>query len=408
MKGSIYERSLKFHEAHQGKIALKTKVSLKTKDDLSLAYTPGVAQACLRIQSNRDDIYRYTSKGNFVAVVSDGTSVLGLGDLGGYAALPVMEGKAALFKVFAGVDAFPICLDTRDTEEVINIVKNIAPVFGGINLEDIGAPRCFEIETRLKGLLDIPVFHDDQHGAALVMLAGLINALKVVGKKFCDIKVVISGAGAAATASAKLLLDECVRDIIICDSTGIIYEGRARLNPYKEELARLTNKNRLVGNLADAMKGADVFIGLSVGGIVSEEMIRSMSDDAIVLPLANPIPEIMPEKAKKAGARIVGSGRSDCPNQINNALGFPGIFRGTLDVRARDFNEEMKMAAANTLALLVPEPSEEMIIPSIFDPQVAPRVASAVARAAMESGVARKRVSPEEVARHTRELVQDQ
>jgi malate dehydrogenase (oxaloacetate-decarboxylating) len=408
MKGSIYERSLKFHEAHQGKIALKSKISLKTKDDLSLAYTPGVAEACLRIQSNKDDIYRYTSKGNLVAVVSDGTSVLGLGDLGGYAALPVMEGKAALFKVFAGVDAFPICLDTRDTEEVINIVKNIAPVFGGINLEDIAAPRCFEIETRLKGLLDIPVFHDDQHGAALVMLAGLINALKVVGKKFGQIKVVISGAGAAATASAKLLIDQGVRDIIICDSTGIIYEGRAGLNPYKEGLARLTNKNQVTGNLADAMKGADVFIGLSVGGIVSEEMIRSMSYDAIALPLANPTPEIMPEKAKKAGARIVGSGRSDCPNQINNAIGFPGIFRGALDVRARDINEVMKMAAANALASLVPEPSEEQIIPSIFDTQVAPAVASAVARAAMESGVARKRVSPEEVARHTRELVRIQ
>lgn len=408
MKGTIYERSLKYHEAHHGKIALKSKVSINTKDDLSLAYTPGVAEACLRIQSNKEDIYRYTSKGNFVAVVSDGTSVLGLGDLGGYAALPVMEGKAMLFKVFAGVDAFPICLDTRDTEEVINIVKNIAPVFGGINLEDIGAPRCFEIEARLKGLLDIPVFHDDQHGAALVMLAGLINALEVVGKNFRDIKVVISGAGAAATASAKLLLDNGVKDIILCDSTGIIYEGRAGLNPYKEELARLTNKNLLKGNLADAMKGADVLIGLSVGGIVSEEMVRSMAEDSIVLPLANPTPEIMPEKAKKAGARIVGSGRSDCPNQINNALGFPGVFRGALDVRARAINEEMKLAAANALALLVPEPSEDMIIPSIFNKEVAPIVAFAVARAAMESGVARICVSPEEVARHTKELVRDQ
>lgn len=405
MEGSIYERSLKFHEAHQGKIALKSKVDIKTIDDLSLAYTPGVAQACMRIHSNRDDIYRYTSKGNFVAVISDGTSVLGLGDLGGHAALPVMEGKAILFKIFAGVDAFPICLDTRDTEEVINIAKNIAPVFGGINLEDIGAPRCFEIETRLRALLDIPVFHDDQHGAALVMLAGIINSLKIVGKNFHDIKVVISGAGAAATAGAKLLVNEGVRDMIMCDSTGIIYEGRAGLNPYKEELARLTNKEQMTGSLADAMKGADVFIGLSVGGIVSEEMVRSMSDDAIVLPLANPTPEIMPEKAKRAGARIVGSGRSDCPNQINNALGFPGIFRGALDVRARDINEEMKLAAANALASLVPEPWEGKIIPSIFDSEVAPSVASAVARAAMESKVARKRVSPEEVARHTKELV---
>lgn len=408
MKGSIYERSLKFHEQHKGKIELRSKVKIKTKDDLSLAYTPGVAQACLRIHENKDDIYRYTSKGNFVAVVSDGTSVLGLGDLGAHAALPVMEGKAMLFKVFAGVDAFPICLDTKDTEEIIKSVKFLAPVFGGINLEDIGAPRCFEIETRLKELLDIPVFHDDQHGAALVMLAGLINALKVVGKKFHDIKVVISGAGAAATASAKLLLNEGVKDIIMCDSTGIIYQGRKGMNPYKEELARVTNKNRISGNLSDAMRDADVFIGLSVGGLVNEEMVRSMSDDAIVLPLANPTPEIMPEKAKKAGARIVGSGRSDCPNQINNALGFPGVFRGALDVRARDINEEMKLAAANALALLVPEPSDDCIIPSIFDPRVAPSVASAVARSAMESGVARLKVDPDEVARHTRELVKNQ
>ena len=308
MTESIYERSLKFHEQHQGKIELRSKVKIKTKDDLSLAYTPGVAQACLRIHENKDDIYRYTSKGNFVAVVSDGTSVLGLGDLGAHAALPVMEGKAMLFKVFAGVDAFPICLDTKDTEEIINSVRFLAPVFGGINLEDIGAPRCFEIETRLKALLDIPVFHDDQHGAALVMLAALINALKVVGKKFHDIKVAISGAGAAATASAKLLLDEGVKDIIMCDSTGIIYQGRYGMNPYKEELARVTNKNRISGNLSDAMKGADVFIGLSVGGIVNEEMVRSMADDAIVLPLANPTPEIMPEKAREGGRSHCGFG----------------------------------------------------------------------------------------------------
>jgi malate dehydrogenase (oxaloacetate-decarboxylating) len=319
-----------------------------------------------------------------------------------------MEGKAILFKIFAGVDAFPICLDTNDTEEIIKSTKLIAPVFGGINLEDIAAPRCFEIEKRLKELLDIPVFHDDQHGAALVMLAALINALKVVGKKFHDIKVVISGAGAAATASAKLLLDEGVKDIIMCDSTGIIYQGGYGMNPYKEELARATNKNRISGNLSDAMKGADVFIGLSVGGIVTQEMVRSMSNDAIVLPLANPTPEIMPEKARQAGARIVGSGRSDCLNQINNALGFPGIFRGALDVRASDINEEMKLAAANALAMLVPEPSDDCIIPGIFNPKVAPSVASAVARAAMDSGVARLQVDPDEVARHTIELVKNQ
>ncbi|MCZ7393693.1 MAG: NADP-dependent malic enzyme [Candidatus Methanoperedens sp.] len=408
MKNSIYEKALRFHESHHGKIALKSKVSVKTKEDMSLAYTPGVAEPCLRIHKNSEDVYRYTGKGNFVAVVSDGSSVLGLGDLGALAAMPVMEGKAMLFKVFAGVDAFPICLDTKDTDEIIDVVKNIAPVFGGINLEDIGAPRCFEIETRLKKLLDIPVFHDDQHGAALVMLAGLINALAVVGKKFNEIKVVISGAGAAGTAGARLLINEGVKDILVCDSRGIIYEGRGDLNPAKEELAKLTNKNKISGSLADAMKGADVFIGLSVGGIVSENMVRSMADDAIVFPLANPVPEIMPEKAKKAGARIVGTGRSDCINQINNALGFPGIFRGALDVRAKDINEEMKLAAASALASLVSEPSEELIIPGIFDPRVAPTVASAVAQAAMDSGVARLRVEPLEVAEHTRKLVTSQ
>jgi malate dehydrogenase (oxaloacetate-decarboxylating) len=408
MKNSIYEKALRFHESHHGKITLKSKVSIKTKEDMSLAYTPGVAEPCLRIHKNSEDVYRYTGKGNFVAVVSDGSSVLGLGDLGALAAMPVMEGKAMLFKVFAGVDAFPICLDTKDTDEIINIVKNIAPVFGGINLEDIGAPRCFEIETRLKKLLDIPVFHDDQHGAALVMLAALINALKIVGKNFGEINVVISGAGAAGTASAKLLINEGVKEIVVCDSTGIIYEGRAGLNPAKEELAKLTNKNRISGSLVDAMKGADIFIGLSVAGIVTEDMVRSMADDAIVFPLANPIPEIMPEKAKHAGARIVGTGRSDCINQINNALGFPGVFRGALDVRAKDINEEMKLAAANALASLVPEPSEELIIPCIFDPEVAPSVASAVAKAAMDSGVARLCVDPLEVAEHTRELVKSQ
>ncbi|MDP2767391.1 MAG: NADP-dependent malic enzyme [Candidatus Methanoperedens sp.] len=408
MKESVYERSLEFHERARGKIAVKSKVTIKTKKELSLAYTPGVAEPCRRIYSNRDDVYRYTGKANFVAVVSDGTSVLGLGDLGALAAMPVMEGKAMLFRVFAGVDAFPICLDTKDTDEIINVVKNIAPVFGGINLEDISAPRCFEIETRLKKLLDIPVFHDDQHGAALVMLAGLINALKIVGKKFSEIKVVISGAGAAGTASAKLLINEGVRDILVCDSRGIIHKDRTDLNPYKKELAELTNKSNEKGTLADAMKGADVFIGLSVGGIVSEEMVRSMADDAIVFPLANPIPEIMPERAKRAGARIVGTGRSDCINQINNALGFPGVFRGALDVRARDINEEMKLAAANALASLVPEPVEDMIIPSIFDSRVAPSVASAVALAAQDSGAARLRVDPEKVAEHTKELVKSQ
>jgi malate dehydrogenase (oxaloacetate-decarboxylating) len=405
---TVYEKALKFHESHHGKIEVRSKVSIKTVEDMSLAYTPGVAEPCLRIHKNREEVYRYTSKGNSVAVVSDGTSVLGLGDIGALAAIPVMEGKALIFKVFAGVDAFPICLDTKDTEEVINTVKNLAPSFGGINLEDIGAPRCFEIEERLKGLLDIPVFHDDQHGTATVVLAGLMNAIKVVGKKFDSIKVVICGAGAASTATARLLIDEGVREIIICDSTGIIHKGRENLNIYKQELARLTNKKNETGMLFDAMKGADVLIGLSVGGIVSEEMVRSMADDAIVFPLANPTPEIMPEKAKRAGARIVGTGRSDCENQINNSLGFPGIFRGALDVRASDINEEMKLSAVNALASLLSEPADERIIPSIFDPEVAPSVASAVAQAAMKSGVARLRVDPEKVAEHTRELVRKQ
>jgi malate dehydrogenase (oxaloacetate-decarboxylating) len=408
MKGTVYEQSLKFHESHQGKIEIRSKIRVKTKEDMSLAYTPGVAEPCLRIQKNREDIYRYTSKGNFVAVVSDGTSVLGLGDIGAHAAMPVMEGKAMLFKVFAGVDAFPICLDTRDIDELVNTVKCISPSFGGINLEDIGAPRCFEIEKRLKKLLDIPVFHDDQHGAATVVLSGLINALKVVGKKFSEIKVVISGAGAAGTATAMLLLDEGVRDIIVTDTAGIIFKGREGMNPYKKELAEHTNKNGMSGTLADTMKGADVFIGLSVGGIVSEEMVRSMADDAIVFALANPTPEIMPDKAKRAGARIIGTGRSDCQNQINNSLGFPGIFRGALDTRSRDINEEMKLATANALASLVPEPDENMIVPSIFNLEVAPEAARAVAKAAIESGVARLRIDPEEVAKHTRELVRKQ
>lgn len=404
MEESVYMRSLKYHEAHRGKIGVNCKVSVKTKDDLSLGYTPGVAEPCRRIHQNREDVYRYTAKGNLVAVVSDGSSVLGLGDIGPLAAMPVMEGKAMIFKIFAGVDAFPLCLDTKDTNRIIETVKTISPAFGGINLEDISAPRCFEIETRLKELLDIPVFHDDQHGAALVILAGLTNALTIVGKKFNEIRVAISGAGAAATASARLLLDAGVRDIVVCDSKGIIYPGRNGLNPPKKELAELTNRHLEKGTLADAMKGADVFIGLSVGGIVSREMVGSMSGDAIVFPLANPVPEILPEKAKEAGARIVGTGRSDCPNQINNALGFPGIFRGALDVRAVDINEEMKLAAAKVLSSLV-EPTEEMILPDIFDPRVAPSVASAVAQAALDSGVAKIHMHPDEIAEHTRELI---
>ncbi|MBE0521584.1 MAG: NAD-dependent malic enzyme [Candidatus Methanoperedenaceae archaeon] len=400
-------RSLRYHERHPGKIKIMNKTRLQTNDDLSLAYTPGVAEPCRRIAKNPDDAYRYTSKGNMVAVISDGTSVLGLGDMGPLAAIPVMEGKAMLFKFFAGVDAFPICLDTKNPEEIITTVKNIAPSFGGIHLEDISAPRCFEIETRLNEMLDIPVFHDDQHGAALVMIAGLANALKVVGKKFSDIKVAISGAGAAATASVNMLIDEGVRDIIVCDSKGIIHKGREGLNPAKVKLAALTNREDVTGTLSDAMKDADVFIGFSVGGIVSQEMVHSMASDAIVFPLANPIPEIMPDKAKQAGARIVGTGRSDLPNQINNVLGFPGVFRGALDVRATEINREMKISAANTISSLI-EPTEDMILPDIFDTIVAPIVASAVARAAIETKVARLIIEPEEVEEHTRKLLRSQ
>lgn len=396
-----------YHERHPGKIKIMNKTRLQTNDDLSLAYTPGVAEPCRRIAKNPDDAYRYTSKGNMVAVISDGTSVLGLGDMGPLAAIPVMEGKAMLFKFFAGVDAFPICLDTKNPEEIITTVKNIAPSFGGIHLEDISAPRCFEIETRLNEMLDIPVFHDDQHGAALVMIAGLANALKVVGKKFSDIKVAISGAGAAATASVNMLIDEGVRDIIVCDSKGIIHKGREGLNPAKVKLAALTNREDVTGTLSDAMKDADVFIGFSVGGIVSHEMVHSMASDAIVFPLANPIPEIMPDKAIHAGARIVGTGRSDLPNQINNVLGFPGVFRGALDVRATEINREMKISAANTISSLI-EPTEDMILPDIFDTIVAPIVASAVARAAIETKVARLIIEPEEVAEHTRKLLRSQ
>ena len=404
---SVYKRSLRYHERNHGKIGITNKVRMETNDDLSLAYTPGVAEPCRRIAKNGDDAYRYTSKGNMVAVVSDGTSVLGLGDIGPLAAIPVMEGKAMLFKFFAGVDAFPICLDTKDTDEIINTVKNIAPSFGAIHLEDISAPRCFEIEDRLNELLDIPVFHDDQHGAALVMIAGLLNSLKIVGKEFGQVKVAISGAGAAATASVNMLIDEGVRNIIVCDSKGIIHTGRDGLNPAKETLASITNRKQVSGTLADAMKNADVFIGFSVGGIVTQEMVHSMSHDAIVFPLANPIPEIMPDKAIHAGARIVGTGRSDFPNQINNVLGFPGVFRGALDVRASEINKEMKLAAANTLSSLI-EPTEDMILPDIFDTRVVPAVAFAVAEAAIETKVARIIIEPEEVAEHTRKLLRFQ
>lgn len=405
---NIKEQALELHESLKGKISVKSKVRIRTKKDLGLTYTPGSAAASLGIHSNKEDVYRYTLKGNTVAIISDGSSVLALGNIGALASIPVMEGKAMLCKVFGGVDAFPICLDTGDTEKIIETVKNLSPVFGGIILEDISSPKCFEIEDQLKEILDIPVFHDDQHATASVVLAALINALKIVGKTFDSIKVVFSGAGASGISTARILIKKGVRNIIVCDTKGMIYKGREGLNPYKKELAEITNSNNEQGTLADAMKDADVFIGLSAGDIVTRDMVRSMAQDAIVFPLANPVPEIRAEKAKQAGARIVGTARSDFPNQINNALVFPGLFRGVLDVRAGEINDDMKLAASVALASLVPEPTEDTIIPGFFDPDVAPSLASAVALAAMETGVAGIKVESERVAEHTRDLVNSQ
>jgi len=379
------EESLKMHEEHKGKIEVVSKVRLQNRDDLSTAYTPGVAEPCRKIHENKEDVYKYTSKGNLVAVLTDGSAVLGLGNIGAEAALPVMEGKAVLFKSFANVDAFPICVSSQDMEEIINTARNIAPVFGGINLEDIQAPKCFEIEKRLQELLDIPVFHDDQHGTAVVVCAALINALKLTKKSMENIKVVLNGPGAAGTAIIKMMLSLGVKNIIACDSKGIVVEGReAELSSYKIELAQITNKEKLKGSLKDAMLGADVFIGTSAPNSVTEEMIKSMNDDSIVFAMANPTPEIMPDLARNAGARVIGTGRSDFPNQINNVLAFPGIFRGALDARAKKITEEMKKAAAYAIAGLVSdeELSENYIIPGPFDNRVVEAVSKAVQRAA--------------------------
>jgi malate dehydrogenase (oxaloacetate-decarboxylating) len=377
----LREDALKLHSDNKGKLETISKVPVKDAAALSLAYTPGVAEPCKEIQKDPDLAYEYTFKGNLCAVITDGSAVLGLGNIGGLAGLPVMEGKSVLFKEFGGVDSFPICLATQDTDEIVKTCINIAPTFGGINLEDISAPRCFEIENRLKEALDIPVFHDDQHGTAIITLAGLMNALRLTGKKMQDLVVVINGTGSAGTAIAKIILNVGVKDMLLLDSKGLIYEGR------KEG----TNKNKLKGGLAEAMKGADVFIGVSQANIVTEEMVRSMNKDAIIFAMANPVPEIMPDLAKKAGARVVGTGRSDFPNQINNVLCFPGIFRGALDVRASDINDEMKIAAAKAIAGLVSdeELSADYILPKAFDPRVKDAVASAVADAARRSGVAR-------------------
>lgn len=376
--------AIKMHEQNKGKLAVVSKVPVVTKDDLSIAYTPGVAQPCLEIAKDPSLAYKYTNKGNFVAVVSDGTAVLGLGNIGGLAGMPVMEGKAVLFKEFANVDAFPICLSTQDPEKIIETVKNIAPTFGGINLEDIKAPQCFMIEERLKAELDIPVFHDDQHGTAIVVLAALKNACKLTDRDLNDVKVVVNGAGAAGVAITKLLLSVGVKDIIMCDSKGIIFEGRQEgMNLFKEELAKITNKNNLQGGLKEALNGADVFVGVSQPNLVTPEMVKSMNK-AIIFAMANPDPEITPELALEAGAAIVGTGRSDHPNQINNVLAFPGIFRGTLDAGAKQITEDMKIAAAYAIAdyLSEEELCAEKILPSPLDKNVAKAVAEAVKKAA--------------------------
>ena len=383
--------ALEMHESHKGKVGIVSKVEVATRDDLSTAYTPGVAEPCRKIKANPEDVYKYTFKGNMVAVVSNGTAVLGLGDIGPEAGLPVMEGKAVLFKEFGGVDAFPICINAHSAEEVIAACKAIAPTFGGINLEDIAAPRCFEIERKLKECCDIPIFHDDQHGTAVITLAGLTNALKVVGKKREDVKIVTSGAGAAAISIAKLLLSAGFINIVMTDRSGAIYEGRENLSWIKQEMALVTNRQKETGKLADVIRGADVFIGVSAPGTVTTEMVKTMAPNPIIFACANPTPEIMPEEAKAGGAAVIATGRSDFPNQINNVLAFPGIFRGTFDVRASGINEEMKMAAARALAELVSEEelSAEYIIPKAFDPRVGKAVAAAVAQAARASGVAR-------------------
>ena len=404
----VYEKSLELHKKAQGKLRVECKVPLNGAEDLSLAYSPGVAQPCIEINKDYNTIYDYTAKGNMVAVVTNGTAVLGLGNIGAGAGLPVMEGKSVLFKSFAGVDAFPICLDTMDPDKIIETVKLMEPTFGGVNLEDIKAPECFYIESKLKEICNIPIFHDDQHGTAIVTLAGLINALKVVGKDIKDIHVVVSGAGAAAIAITKLLLSAGIADAILCDSKGAIYEGREGLNEVKVEMSKVTNHNKLSGSLGDVIKGADVFVGVSAPGVLTPEMVKSMAKDAIIFACANPTPEIDPALAKEAGAAVIGTGRSDYPNQVNNVLAFPGIFRGALDVRASKINEEMKIAAANAIASLVSaeELSADYVIPSPFDPRVAPAVAQYVAKAAIETGVAQKTdITPEQVAEHTRQLV---
>lgn len=397
---TLREEALKMHKENRGKLGVHSKVPVRNANDLSLAYSPGVAEPCLEIHEDESKAYEYTMKGNLVAVVSDGTAVLGLGNIGPKAAMPVMEGKALLFKSFADVDAFPICLDTTDPDKIVEVVKLLEPTFGGVNLEDIAAPQCFEIEDRLRKACNIPIFHDDQHGTAIVTAAGLLNALKIVDKKIEDIRVVANGAGAAGVAIVKLLLHMGVKDVILCDTKGIIYEGRpVGMNPFKEEMARMTNKEQKQGTLADALKEADVFVGVSAAGAITKEMVRSMNHEPIIFAMANPVPEIMPQDAKEAGALVVGTGRSDFPNQVNNVLAFPGIFRGALDVQAKEINEDMKLAAVHAIAGLISDEDlhADYVIPHPFDRRVAAHVAAAVAQAAMDTGVAQKAVDTEQV-----------
>lgn len=385
------ELAIKKHEEWAGKIEVIATAPVGSKQELAIAYTPGVAAPCLEIQKNVDLSYKYTRRHNLVAVVTDGTAVLGLGDIGPEAGMPVMEGKCALFKAFADVDAFPLCIRSKDVDEIVNTVALLAGSFGGVNLEDISAPRCFEIEKKLKERCDIPIFHDDQHGTAVITLAGLTNALKIVGKKMEDINVVVNGAGAAATAITKLLISRGLKNVILCDRKGAIYEGREGLNSAKEEMAKITNPSKKAGSLAEVIVGADVFIGVSAPGVLTSDMVATMAKDPIVFACANPVPEILPEEAKKAGVKVMATGRSDFPNQVNNVLAFPGIFRGALDVRASDINDEMKIAAANAIAGIVSdeELNPDYILPDAFDARVGKAVAAAVAQAARDTGVAR-------------------
>ncbi|EKX97537.1 MULTISPECIES: NADP-dependent malic enzyme [Selenomonas] len=409
MASKFDAEALELHERHHGKLAITPTVPIATRDDLSRAYTPGVAAPCLAIKDNPDKIYDYTTKGNMVAVVTNGTAVLGLGNIGAGAGLPVMEGKSILFKGFAGVDSVPVCVNSQKVEDVVKVCQLIAPTYGGINLEDIKAPQCFDIENELKKTLDIPVFHDDQHGTAIVVVSALLNAYKYLEKDLRTAKIVINGAGAAGQAIARLLFSYGIQTVVLCDTTGAVYEGRTEnMNPYKDSLAKVSNRQKEKGTLAQIIKGKDIFIGVSAPGSLTPEMIKSMNPDPVIMAMANPVPEILPDEAKAAGARIVCTGRSDFPNQVNNLLAFPGIFRGALDVRAKEINDKMKIAAADAIASLISESelNETNIIASPLDPRVAPTVAAAVAKAALDTGVARRTdITPEDVANHTRELL---